>query len=122
VLTALTSFSQTVPQLMTWRVLTGIGASGIVPMALVWIGKSYSYEQRGRPLGWLFGAMAGGSAFGASTGVIIETYIGWRMLFLGVSILALLIWIVLWRALSNVRDGQIRRQELTLTKVFNGYK
>jgi len=37
VLTALTSFSQTVPQLMTWRVLTGIGASGIVPMALVWI-------------------------------------------------------------------------------------
>ncbi|KGO08682.1 MFS transporter [Elizabethkingia bruuniana] len=122
VLTALTSFSQTVPQLMTWRVLTGIGASGIVPMALVWIGQSYSYEERGRPLGWLFGAMAGGSAFGASTGVIIESYIGWRMLFLGVSILALLILIILWRALSNMRDGQIRRQELTLTKVFNGYK
>jgi predicted MFS family arabinose efflux permease len=122
VLTALTSLSQSVPQLITWRLLTGIGASGVIPIALVWIGQSYSYEERGRALGWLFGAMAGGGAFGASTGVILESYIGWRILFLGVSILAVLIWIILWFAFRNLGDVQTKRQELTLTKVFNGYK
>jgi predicted MFS family arabinose efflux permease len=122
VLTALTSLSQSVPQLITWRLLTGIGASGVIPIALVWIGQSYSYEERGRPLGWLFGAMAGGGAFGASTGVILESYIGWRMLFLGVSILAVLIWIILWFVFRNLGNVQMKRQELTLTKVFNGYK
>ncbi|WP_219942192.1 hypothetical protein [Iamia sp. SCSIO 61187] len=30
------------------------------------------FEQRGRPLGWLFAAMAGGTAFGPSLGVLAE--------------------------------------------------
>lgn len=122
VLTALTSFSQSVPQLITWRLLTGIGASGVVPMALAWTGRSYSYEERGRPLGWIFGAMAGGGAFGASAGVILESYIGWRMLFLGVSILGVLTWTVLWLAFRNLGDVLMEKQKLTLTKVLNGYK
>ncbi|HEU0228166.1 MAG TPA: MFS transporter, partial [Arachidicoccus soli] len=121
-LTSLTSFSQSVSQLIVWRLLTGIGASGVVPMALAWTGQSYSYEERGRPLGWLFGAMAGGMAFGASTGVILESYIGWRMLFLGASILAVLIWIILWFVFRNLGDVHTERQKLTLAKVFNGYK
>lgn len=121
-LTSLTSFSQSVSQLIVWRLLTGIGASGVVPMALAWTGQSYSYEERGRPLGWLFGAMAGGMAFGASTGVILESYIGWRMLFLGASILAVLIWIILWLVFRNLGDVHTERQKLTLAKVFNGYK
>jgi len=122
VLTALTSFSQSVPQLITWRLLTGIGASGVVPMALAWTGRSYSYEERGRPLGWIFGAMAGGGAFGASAGVILESYIGWRMLFLGVSILGVLTWTILWLAFRNLGDVLMEKQKLTLTKVLNGYK
>lgn len=40
----------------------------MVPLALVLVGKLFPYEQRGRPLGWLFGAMAGGMAFGAPLG------------------------------------------------------
>ena len=122
VLTALTSFSQSVPQLITWRLLTGIGASGVVPMALAWTGRSYSYEERGRPLGWIFGAMAGGGAFGASAGVILESYIGWRMLFLGVSILGVLTWTILWLAFRNLGDVLMEKQKLTLTIVLNGYK
>ncbi|WP_333597121.1 MFS transporter [Chryseobacterium flavum] len=122
VLTALTSFSQSVPQLITWRLLTGIGASGVVPMALAWTGRPYSYEERGRPLGWIFGAMAGGGAFGASAGVILESYIGWRMLFLGVSILGVLRWTILWLAFRNLGDVLMEKQKLTLTKVLNGYK
>jgi len=78
VLTALTATSQSVPQLLWWRLLTGLGASGVVPLVLVVIGALYPYEQRGRPLGWLFGAMAGGMAFGSTFGALLAPLVGWR--------------------------------------------
>lgn len=82
VLTALTASATTIGQVALWRVLTGLGASGVVPLALVLVGKLFPYEQRGRPLGWLFGAMAGGMAFGSPLGAVLVGYIGWRGLFL----------------------------------------
>ncbi len=88
VLTGLTATAQSASQIIFWRLLTGLGASGVVPLALASIGTLFPYEQRGRPLGWLFGAMAGGMAFGSTVGVILEPFIGWRMLFLGVAVAA----------------------------------
>jgi predicted MFS family arabinose efflux permease len=87
VLTALTATAQTASQMILWRIATGLGASGVVPLALALIGDLFPYERRGRPLGWLFGAMAGGMAFGSTLGVILEPIIGWRMLFVGVTII-----------------------------------
>ncbi|MBI3144681.1 MAG: MFS transporter [Pseudogulbenkiania sp.] len=81
-LTALTATSMSIAQIALWRVLTGLGASGVVPLALVLVGRLFPYEQRGRPLGWLFGAMAGGMAFGSTLGAVLEPFIGWRGLFL----------------------------------------
>lgn len=83
-LTMLTATSRSVETIVLWRALTGFGASGVVPLALVLVGRLFPYEHRGRPLGWLFGAMAGGMAFGSTVGAVAEPYIGWRGLFLGV--------------------------------------
>lgn len=85
-LTALTATARSVEQLVLWRVLTGLGASGVVPLALVLVGRLFPYERRGRPLGWLFGAMAGGMAFGSTFGALLEPYIGWRGIFLAVGV------------------------------------
>ncbi len=86
VLTALTASATTIAQITLWRVVTGLGAGGVVPLALVLVGKLFPYEQRGRPLGWLFGAMAGGMAFGSPLGVMLVPFIGWRGLFLMVGV------------------------------------
>ncbi len=88
VLTALTATVQSASQMILWRLATGLGASGVVPLALALIGTLFPYAQRGRPLGWLFGAMAGGMAFGSTVGVLLEPWVGWRGLFLGVSLLS----------------------------------
>ena len=85
VLTALTATSQTSSQMIAWRLLTGLGASGVVPLALAWTGATFPYERRGRPLGWLFGAMAGGMAFGSTFGAILEPLVGWQGIFIGVA-------------------------------------
>ena len=87
-LTALTATAQSAAQLILWRLVTGLGASGVVPLARALIGTLFPYEQRGRPLGWLFGAMAGGMAFGSTFGALMEPFIGWRGIFLGVSLLS----------------------------------
>ncbi|MDN4054245.1 MFS transporter [Massilia sp. YIM B02763] len=85
-LTSLTATAQSITQLAFWRLMTGLGASGVVPLALVLIGRLFPYERRGRPLGWLFGAMAGGMAFGSTIGAVLEPYTGWRIIFIGVGI------------------------------------
>lgn len=87
-LTALTAAAFSPSSLIFLRLLAGLGASGVVPVALALIGDLFPYAERGRPLGWLFAAMAGGMAFGAVGGVFLEPFIGWRGLFLGVAGLA----------------------------------
>lgn len=71
-LTAATASAQSIRELIAWRFLTGLGASGVVPLALALMGRVFPFEERGRPLGWLFGAMAGGMAFGSTFGALFE--------------------------------------------------
>ena len=120
VLTALTATSQSAAAMIVWRLLTGLGASGVVPVALALMGDLFPYEQRGRPLGWLFGAMAGGMAFGSTFGVLLEPFIGWRMLFVTVAGLTATVLVVLlpYRSLFRISGT---RPRLTLGQVFAGY-
>src|SRR5712691_324576 len=97
VLTALTATAQSVQQMLIWRLLTGLGASGVVPLALALMGRLFPSERRGRPLGWLFAAMAGGAAFGSTFGALLEPLLGWRGVFVGVSALGVAIFGLLWR-------------------------
>lgn len=120
-LTALTATSHSARQLVLWRLLTGLGASGVVPLALAMIGTLYPYEQRGRPLGWIFGAMAGGMAFGSTFGVMAEPFIGWRGLFLAVGAFGLGLLAMLRKYESLLGDAPQARTA-SLAKIFGGYR
>lgn len=117
-----TALSQSIPQLIFWRVLAGIGASGVIPISLAWISQTYPYQKRGRPLGFIFGSVAGGGAFGSFVGVFLESFIGWRILFLSVGVLALFIWIMIYLAYKKMPLPAKIKQGLTLGKVFKGYR
>jgi MFS family permease len=80
-LTLLTSFANSATELTMLRLITGLGAGGIVPLALMLIGDLFPYQERGRPIGWLFGAMAGGMACGSVAGVMLEPLVSWQGLF-----------------------------------------
>jgi len=100
---------------------TGIGASGVVPLALALVGRLYPYEQRGRPLGWLFGAMAGGMAFGSPMGAMIVPFVGWQGLFVVVGAAGAVLLLVLlpYRA---VIAPTVQPVTGTLRDLFRGYK
>jgi predicted MFS family arabinose efflux permease len=104
-LTALTSLSRSSTDLVLVRLITGLGAGGIVPLALALIGDLFPYQQRGRPIGWLFGAMSGGMAGGSVAGVMLEPFVSWQGLFVGVAILSAVTLLLLlpYRALLGAR-------------------
>jgi predicted MFS family arabinose efflux permease len=120
-LTALTATAQSVEQLALWRILTGMGASGVVPLALVLVGRLFPYERRGRPLGWLFGAMAGGMAFGSTFGALLEPSIGWRGIFLATGLAGAGILLVLLPHRRLVA-GAVQTVGGGLGALFRGYR
>jgi predicted MFS family arabinose efflux permease len=120
VLTALTATAQSIEQLILWRALTGLGASGVVPLALALVGRLFPYERRGRPLGWLFGAMAGGMAFGSPLGALLVPVIGWRGLFVVVGLVgAVLLFVLLPH--RTIIAGAAQPVTGTLRDLFRGY-
>ena len=76
--TLMISFATTAPELVTLRILCGIGSGGTVTIALASIGDQYSYVVQGRPMGLLFGASAAGMGLGSSLGPILNPVFGWR--------------------------------------------
>ena len=98
----LTATASSLAHLLFWRVIAGIELGGIAPIGLAMIAQLYPYEERGRPVGWVFGAIAGGMAFGATCGPWLEPFLGWRGLFLLVAALDLALAIPMWRVLRSM--------------------
>jgi predicted MFS family arabinose efflux permease len=121
VLTGLTAGARSVSELLTTRLLTGLGASGVVPLGLALIGQVYPYERRGRPLGWLFGAMAGGAAFGSTFGALLEPWLGWRGIFLAVSALGVVM-VGLLLPYQGLLGEAPPTPTATTRKVMRGYR
>lgn len=120
-LTALTATVQSASGMITLRLLTGLGASGVVPISLALIGDLFPFQERGRALGWLFGAMAGGMGFGSTAGGVLEPFITWQGLFLGVAALAAVVLVLLlpFRSLLGTR-GQ-GAAPVTMGQLFKAY-
>jgi predicted MFS family arabinose efflux permease len=77
-----TATAASIGQLLIWRAIAGVATGGIIPLSLALFADLYPYHERGRPIGWLFGAIAGGMAFGSTFGAILNPIMGWRVLFL----------------------------------------
>lgn len=120
VLTALTALADGPGMFIAFRLLTALGASGVVPISLALIGDVFPYQRRGHALGWLFGAMAGGMAFGSSAGALLEPLIGWQGLFLGAAALAAIVLVALTVRRSQLQGGSTP-QPRSVGPIARGY-
>ncbi|MEG4325279.1 MFS transporter [Microcoleus sp. AT3-A2] len=120
IFTALTATAQNASQMATWRLLTGIGASGVIPLTFALIGDLFPFDQRGAKLGLVFAAMEGGMAAGSAGGAILEPFVGWRVLFLGTAVFAA---IVLWRLhpYGSLFDTPQVTKLPPIRQIFRGY-
>ncbi|WP_130856596.1 MFS transporter [Olivibacter jilunii] len=115
-----TAFVNGVNQMIFLRLLTGIGAAGVAPTTISWIGDSYPYEKRGHALGIFFGAMAGGTAFGATTGALITSLIGWQWLFAEVAAIGLAILVLILMQQKNIfgkTKAAVKKRDNTILSI-----
>ncbi|MGA2231383.1 MAG: MFS transporter [Tepidisphaeraceae bacterium] len=118
--TAGAATARSIPQLIAWRIAGGVTSGGIIPIALALFGDLFPYEQRGRPLGWIFGAIAGGSAFGSTFGAILYRSVGWRAEFVAVGLACVAVFLIAFRHRALL-DGRKTDHPLGLKQIVRTY-
>jgi EmrB/QacA subfamily drug resistance transporter len=78
---ALSGWSQTMPQLILFRALQGFGAGGLLPLGMSVLADLYTLEERGRMQGLLSGVWGVASIVGPVTGGYITELFSWRWVF-----------------------------------------
>ena len=105
---------------MVWRVLTGIGASGVIPLTFALIGDLFPFNQRGTKLGLVFAAMEGNGCW-VSRGALLEPFVGWQTLFIGTSVItAIVLWLL--RPYRSLFDSPKVKKLPSVQQVFAGYR
>jgi len=74
-------FAPSLPVLTALRFVTGIGAGGIIPLALAFIADNVPYEKRQLAFGRFMGAVLLGQAFGPLIGGVLSDHVSWRTVF-----------------------------------------
>jgi predicted MFS family arabinose efflux permease len=112
--------ARTARQMLAWRLLGGIATGGIVPITLALLGDLFPYAERGRAMGWMFGAVAGGMAFGSSLGAFLNPIIGWRREFLITAFLSTITLAFAVR-LRHSFESKVPQHPLSASEVISGY-
>jgi predicted MFS family arabinose efflux permease len=109
---------RTVGHLIMLRIFAGLGTGGIVPVSVSLIGDIFPYEKRGKPIGMLFGAMAGGMTFGASMGIFFNPILGWRNEYLIAGVISMVI--SGWALLTHQTfPAEIEKTPVKVTKIVS---
>jgi EmrB/QacA subfamily drug resistance transporter len=91
---ALCGLARSMPQLIFFRALQGLGAGAIMPMAMTILGDVFTIERRARMQGFFSAVWGTSSILGPSLGALILTVLSWPWIFLvnvPVGLLALLL-------------------------------
>jgi EmrB/QacA subfamily drug resistance transporter len=78
---ALSGLAHTFPQLVVFRAVQGLGAGGVMPVAVTITGDIFSLEERARVQGLFSGVWATASLVGPLLGGLITDLLSWRWIF-----------------------------------------
>ncbi|MGH1360460.1 MAG: MFS transporter [Burkholderiaceae bacterium] len=96
------ALAQTMPQLLAFRLLQGLGGGGLIVLVQTIIGDIVPRQQRGRYQAYLSGVFAVAAIAGPSVGGLLTEYFSWRAVFLINIPLGLLAWFSTRRGLANL--------------------
>lgn len=75
------ALARSMPQLIAARAIQGLGAAGLIPVALTVIADLYSLEERARIQGLFSGVWGFASLVGPLLGAFLTVHFGWRSIF-----------------------------------------
>ena len=77
----LCGFAWSMPSLIVFRLIQGIGAGAVQPTAMTIVGDLYSAHERGKIQGWLASVWALSAVLGPLAGGLIIQYFSWAWIF-----------------------------------------
>jgi EmrB/QacA subfamily drug resistance transporter len=77
----LCGFARSMEQLIAFRAIQGIGAGGVMPVALTLLGDLFDLRERGRVQGYFSALWATSSLVGPLVGGFLTTALSWRWIF-----------------------------------------
>jgi ACS family D-galactonate transporter-like MFS transporter len=104
--------ARSVPQLMTLRVVLGVGESVVAPATYRWIRFNFAEKQRGLAVGLYMTGTKIGPAIGAPLAAWLIAIYDWRLMFVAIGLGGIL-WLIPWMLLVK-EDG--RRIQKALEK------
>jgi EmrB/QacA subfamily drug resistance transporter len=108
----LCGFATSMPSLIAYRAIQGLGAGGILPLAFIIVGDLYTFEQRARIQGLFSGVWGVSSVIGPLLGGFLVDTVGWPWVFFanivpGV-IAALFVWVGWTTGIQRMPEHAVR--------------
>jgi multidrug resistance protein len=91
VATSLTGVGENFSLLLLFRALAGLGGAMTVPSIFALAGDTFSYQQRGKAIGFIMAALIGSTVLGVPLGTLLAYVSTWRWTFWIIGLLALLV-------------------------------
>ncbi|MEO7754554.1 MAG: MDR family MFS transporter [Terracoccus sp.] len=99
----LCGFAWSMPALIAFRALQGLGAGAVQPTAMTIIGDIYSVEERARVQGYVAGVWAASSVIGPTLGGVFVDFLSWRWIFfVNIPLGAIAAWVLMRRFHEDV--------------------
>lgn len=105
--TLMAYFSQTYAVLMASRVFSAMSASLIIVLSITIAVRIVPQAYRARALGLVFMGVSSALVLGVPIGVLVGDAYGWRILFLGIAILTIGAFVVVWALLERLEPGEV---------------
>jgi MFS family permease len=78
---ALCGFATTIPMLIVFRLVQGVGAGAIQPIGITVVGDLYTVQERGKIQGYLASVWGISSVLGPLAGALIVQHVSWSWIF-----------------------------------------
>jgi EmrB/QacA subfamily drug resistance transporter len=109
------------PVLIAFRAVQGLGAGAIQPMSMTIVGDIYTVEERARVQGYIASVWGLSAVVGPTLGGVFSEYVSWRWIFyVNVPICLLAAWMINRRFHENVTRGKPRIDYRGATLVTGG--
>jgi EmrB/QacA subfamily drug resistance transporter len=106
----LCGFAWSMPTLIAFRVVQGLGAGAVLPVSLTILGDIYSLAERAKVQGYTSSVWAMASVVGPTLGGVFSDYVSWRWIFfVNLPLGALAAWILVRRF-----DERVERRPHTI--------
>ena len=111
------ALAPTLGSLTVLRFITGIGAAGIIPVSIAWIGDHTTYEHRQSTLARFIGFSVSGQILGPALGGAVAEFLSWREVFYVLTATFLVVSIALLRLDRSERQSS-RAQKTETSEHF----